>query len=293
MMETAPYRDPWVVAAGFWLTKRRGILLSPLFAVTLLAARKAPSLRIEFLQDTAGVACLLGGTWLRLVAASYHDTSHHWEPITAGPYAWVRHPLYLANFLIGLGITLFAGWWPMVAAYGLFFLPLHLLIARAEEIHLKELYGEKYELYRRAVPAILPWRPYPGRRYGIRNEFKLRKGQERLKVLGYLCGMGGILIFKQFRHLIQAPFQQPISPFLWGGGVLLVAGMVIFRTKTRSSLIRSFQTALSTAIVLYLALHVPGVWPIQPASPPMPPVAYNQSVPCARNAASAEPALSL
>ena len=264
MAETPVYREPRIVSAGFWLTKRRGILLSPLFAVALLAARKAPSLRIEVLQDTTGLLCLLGGAWLRLVAASYHDTSHQWEPITAGPYAWVRHPLYLANFLIGLGIMLFAGWWPMVAVYVFLFLPLHLLIARAEEIHLKELYGEKYEVYRRAVAAILPWRPFPGRRYGIRNEFKLRKGHERLKVTGYLFGMAGILLFKQFRYLLKPPSPHPISFLTWAVGLLLVALMVAFRGKTRSSLIRSFQTALSTAIILFLAMHLAGVWPAPP-----------------------------
>jgi len=260
-------RESWIVEAGYWLTKRRGILLSPLFAVAFLAARKAPSLRMEILQDTVGLLCLLGGTWLRLVAASYHDTSHHGEPITAGPYAWVRHPLYLANFLIGLGIVLFAGWRPMVLIYGLYFLPLHWLIARAEELHLIVLYGEKYQVYRRSVPAILPWRPLQGPRYGIRNEFKLKKGQERLKVLGYLLGMTVILLFKQFRENIKNPFPQSLPLSFWVGGIGLVLLMIIFRPKTRWSWIRSFQTALSILIILFLMLHVPNVWPLQPTLP--------------------------
>ena len=260
-------RESWIVEAGYWLTKRRGILLSPLFAVALLAARKASFLWIEILQDTVGLLCLLGGTWLRLVAASYHDTSHHGEPITAGPYAWVRHPLYLANFLIGLGIVLFAGWRPMVLIYCLYFLPLHLLIARAEELHLMALYGEKYKIYRRSVPAILPWRPLQGPRYGIRNEFKLKKGQEKLKVMGYLLGMTAILLFKQLRGDIKNPFPELLPLSFWVGGIGLALLMIIFRPNTRRPWIRSLQTALSTIIVLFLALHVPGVWPSRPTSP--------------------------
>ncbi len=248
-----------MVSAGFWLTKRRGILLSPLFAVALLAARNAPTFHAELSQDASGLFCLLGGVWLRLVAASYHETSHHNEPITAGPYAWVRHPLYLANFLIGLGIVLFAGWWPMVLVYCAFFLPLHMVIARAEEMHLITLYGEKYEIYRRSVPAILPWRPFQGPRYGSRNEFKLKKGQERLKIVGYLAGMAGILIFKQFREAIKVPLQQPLSPTSWTTGVFLVLLMVTIRPKVRLAWVRSLQTILSTLIVLFLAIHVPGV----------------------------------
>ncbi|MBI3616011.1 MAG: isoprenylcysteine carboxylmethyltransferase family protein [Candidatus Omnitrophica bacterium] len=237
-------------------------MLSPLFAVALLSSRRAPSLRMELLQDMAGLLSLFGGTWLRLVAASYHDSSHNREPITAGPYAWVRHPLYLANFLIGLGIVLIAGWRPMVIFYCLFFLPLHFLIARAEEVHLTGLYGGKYEVYRCAVPAILPWWPFKGPRYGSRNPFKLKKGQEWLKVAGYLAGILGILCFKQFRQNLELPFlQEPLPPLGYAVGLTLVLLMVIFRPKMRSSLLRAFQTGLSTAIILFLALHLPGVWP--------------------------------
>ena len=231
-----------------------------------MASRSAPTPWMELLQDLAGLLFLLAGTRLRLVSASYHDSSHHLEPITAGPYAWVRHPLYLANFFIGFGIVLVAGWWPMVIFYCLFFLPLHFLIARAEEMHLVNLYEDKYESYRRAVPAILPWRPFRGPRYGSRNQFKLKKGQERLKVAGYLAGFVGILCFKQFREIFQISFlqQQPLPPLGYAIGLTLVMWMVIFRPKIRSSWLRASQTGLSTAIILFLALHVPGVWPIHP-----------------------------
>lgn len=263
--EASSARDPWIVRAGRWLTKRRSVLLTPLFTTALFSARMAVTPWIELGQDVVGLICLMAGTRLRLVAASYHESSHRSEPITAGPYAWVRHPLYAANFLLGLGIVLLAGWWPMMVGYCLFFIPLHLVIARAEEVHLSRLYGAKYERYRRAVPALFPWRPYPGPRYGIRSEFKLQKGREWFKVLGYLAGILGILLVKRIRPLATLPILRPLPTLSWFLGTAFAAVAVVFRPKTRSSWLRACQTVLSTVAVLFLALHVPGVWP--PARP--------------------------
>ncbi|MBI3322454.1 MAG: isoprenylcysteine carboxylmethyltransferase family protein [Candidatus Omnitrophica bacterium] len=256
--------DPWVVRAGRWLTKRRSVLLSPLFTAALLTARPAGPVWLEIARDLLGVACLLGGTRLRLVAASYHDSSHRSEPITAGPYAWVRHPLYLSNFLLGLGIVLVAGWWPMVAVYTLAFLPLHILIARSEEVHLTGLYGAKYEAYRRAVLAVLPLRRFRGTPYGSPNPFKLKKGKEGLKAVGYLAGMAAILVFKQWRQGLRLPALRPL-PSLYGVAAVAAAVMaVVIRPRLRSNVLRACQTVLAVVCVCLLVIHLPGVWSSAP-----------------------------
>lgn len=252
--------DPWIVRAGRWFTKRRGIILAPFFTVVLISARWAASPWLERLGDLVGFLCLLAGTRLRLVAASYHESSHHAEPITAGPYAWVRHPLYLSNFLLGLGIVLIAGWWPMVIAYVLLFIPIHILIARSEEVHLIHLYGEKYIAYLRAVPALIPWRRYPGPIYGSRSEFKIQKGQERLKAVGYLAATAGILMVKELRNHIRLPALPSFNGFVYMACAVGVLSAVILRPKVRSPLLRVFQTAVAIFGVLILASHLPGVW---------------------------------
>ena len=264
----SPPSDSRIVRMGRWLTKRRSVLLSPLFVVALVAARPAQTFFRELVMDVLGLLSLWGGTSLRLVAASYHGSSHQSEPITAGPYAWVRHPLYVANFLIGLGILLVAGWWPMIFIYLPFFGVLHAIIARSEEVHLVELYGPKYERYSRAVPALLPWRPYAGSRYGSRNSFKLRKGQEWWKVFGYAAGVVAILFFKRIRGLIAAPVLPPLSAALWFIGFSVVLLAVVLRPRIRWAWLRACQTALATAAVLFMALQVPDVWPMHLVSPP-------------------------
>ncbi len=251
----------WIMDSGRWLTKRRGILLAPLFTVALVGSRWAHSLRLEWAQDLAGVACLLVGSRLRFLAASYHECEQDSDssPLTAGPYAWVRHPLYLANFLVGLGIVLLTGWWPMILFYCLFFLPTHALIARSEEIHLTHLYGQKYELYRRTVPALIPWRRYRGVAYGTSNPIKIRSGKEWLKNFGYLAGATGILAVKEYKGLFIVPAPHPLSILLWLFWVCLILLIAILRPKTRRSWIRHCEMALVIAAAFELAIHLPGV----------------------------------
>ena len=68
-----------IVRTGRWLTGRRNVLLAPLFALVLVGARWAATPWRELLTDGAGILCLLAGTRLRWVAASYHESSHQSE----------------------------------------------------------------------------------------------------------------------------------------------------------------------------------------------------------------------
>ena len=275
MSSLPPVADPWVLRSGRWLTKRRSVLLPPLFVAALLTARPAGTVWAEVIRDLFGLACLLGGTRLRLVAASYHDSSESAEAVTAGPYAWVRHPLYLANFLLGLGIVLVAGWWPMVAAYVLVFLPMHILIARSEEVHLVRLYGATYEAYRRAVPAVLPWRRFRGKRYGTPSRYKLQNSQEGLKSAGYLAGLAAVLVFKYWRQGIPLPALAPLPAGYGVAAAALALFAVVMRQRVRSHALRAFHTVLAVLCVCLMVIHLPGAWISSPV-PSAPPVAAVQ-----------------
>jgi len=84
--------------------------------------------------------------------------------VTAGPYAYVRHPLYLGTFLIGGGFCLIAGHlWVSAAALGLF-LTIYRRKMAQEEALLRDEVGTPYIVYQAAVPRWLPtWQRYPNR----------------------------------------------------------------------------------------------------------------------------------
>src|SRR5207244_12763788 len=80
---------------------------------------------------------------------------------TGGPYAHVRNPIYLGNFILGLGmIGLIGDPWLLVPHF-IFFAFFFATVVRAEEDFLARQFGEEYARYRRAVPrffpALRPW----------------------------------------------------------------------------------------------------------------------------------------
>lgn len=85
------------------------------------------------------------------------------ELITHGPFAHVRNPLYLGNFMIALGFCLMAAaWlpWMLLVLIALFGVQYGLIVSLEEE-HLRKHFGHIYEDYLAQVPRFLPrFRPF-------------------------------------------------------------------------------------------------------------------------------------
>jgi protein-S-isoprenylcysteine O-methyltransferase Ste14 len=74
--------------------------------------------------------------------------------VTNGPFAIVRHPMYLGLITAALGSLLLYRTWTALA-YALF-APFVLMRARREELALGAEFGEEWQVYCRRVPALLP-----------------------------------------------------------------------------------------------------------------------------------------
>ena len=85
--------------------------------------------------------------------------------ITGGPYAFVRHPLYLGSFLLGAGFCVMVGnIWLTVIALAAFLVVYRKKMAE-EEASIHAEWGAEGERYHRSVPRWLPTgRRYPQRR---------------------------------------------------------------------------------------------------------------------------------
>ena len=74
--------------------------------------------------------------------------------VTRGPYAIVRHPMYLGILLAALGsLLLYQTWTTLFYAC---FAPFILSRARREEVVLAAEFGEQWREYCRRVPALIP-----------------------------------------------------------------------------------------------------------------------------------------
>jgi protein-S-isoprenylcysteine O-methyltransferase Ste14 len=84
---------------------------------------------------------------------------------TSGFYSVVRHPLYLANYLILLGMALWPHVWWLAALSSTAFALYYERIMLAEEAYLRGQFGQTFETWAAATPAFIPklkgWKPSP------------------------------------------------------------------------------------------------------------------------------------
>jgi hypothetical protein len=143
-------------------------------------------------------------------------------------YSVVRHPLYLGNFLMWLGIALMPGiWWLaliVVLSYALYYER----IMFAEENYLRSKFGAEFERWAAATPAIIPrlsgWRPAP-RPFCLRTVLR----REYSGVFATIACFTGIEVLSDFavhRRWMLDPFW--VTLFV---GCLL--GYLTLRTKKR------------------------------------------------------------
>lgn len=99
---------------------------------------------------------------LRVWGSSYLHAPIVWNPqartdslVVAGPFRYVRNPLYLGNFFLAIGVGLMApvaGFAVIVIGNMLFVLAL----AKHEEVMLEARYGERFRAYAAHVPSLVP-----------------------------------------------------------------------------------------------------------------------------------------
>jgi protein-S-isoprenylcysteine O-methyltransferase Ste14 len=157
---------------GLALVRRRGFLLGPLFVAGAALVRPSEH---ELLLEGASAALALGAWSVRLWAMGYRNWVRgpgERHLMTRGPYAWVRHPRYVANFVAGLAwFLLVLDPWLALGYAALYWLVLGVVIVREEEKLAHDYPG--FAEWRARVPAIVPrpWRrwippgPAPGERW--------------------------------------------------------------------------------------------------------------------------------
>jgi protein-S-isoprenylcysteine O-methyltransferase Ste14 len=74
--------------------------------------------------------------------------------VTSGPYAYVRHPMYIGLMLAAWGALLIYATWTTV--YFAVFAPFLLVRTRREEQALAAEFGEQWQEYCKRVPAFFP-----------------------------------------------------------------------------------------------------------------------------------------
>ena len=133
---------------GRWAARLRVPLHFLLAALVLLFARPVPELL------GAGAILVAAGVAVRAWAAGH--LRREGAVTVTGPYAHLRHPLYLGTAFILAGFAVAAGRAGLAALVGFYFVALFVPVMRREERERRAAASELYSAYASRVPAFLP-----------------------------------------------------------------------------------------------------------------------------------------
>jgi protein-S-isoprenylcysteine O-methyltransferase Ste14 len=102
----------------------------------------------------AGLPIILLGEVIRIWSSGYITKNR--ALVQDGPYALTRHPLYLGNFLIGLGFAVMTAKTGLIILYLVAFGMIYFSTIAEEEQSLRERFGQEFSEYARQVPAFIP-----------------------------------------------------------------------------------------------------------------------------------------
>ena len=142
------------------------LVLIPVVIAGVITTAPPFSARVaERLWECASVAVALTGLVLRAwaVGSAPLGTSERStvdprasQLRTTGPYSVVRHPLYVANGLMAIGLSLFPGIWYLPVVLALAAWLYYERIAIREEAFLAERFGSEFEAWSSRVAACWP-----------------------------------------------------------------------------------------------------------------------------------------
>jgi protein-S-isoprenylcysteine O-methyltransferase Ste14 len=233
-------------ATGNWLFRRRGYLPLLLFPILLVAVRGStfPSgdNGVDLAWEGACLFLALIGLGLRVATVGFvpHDTSGRntggqlaASLNTSGLYSVVRHPLYLGNYLMWLGVALFTrSWWAPVIVSLVFWL-YYERIMFAEEEFLRRKFGPLYTSWAAITPAFLP-RLTRWRRPAVRFCLLTVLRREHSTVLALVASLTALEVASDYAYtgrLIMDP--------VWGTAltVTLVLCLAVRAVKHRTRLL--------------------------------------------------------
>lgn len=155
------------VTAGNILFKYRSYFFVPILLALIIFTSPQISFNSKITDvffDIFGFILALFGFFIRVLVIGYKKpgTSGRGtnidvkEVVTDGMYQVCRNPLYLANFLMWLGLAVM--WWGIYffAVIAGFFAVEYFFIIKAEESYLSDKFGAAYDEYRKSVFAFFP-----------------------------------------------------------------------------------------------------------------------------------------
>ena len=115
-----------------------------------------------------GFLLMLSGVAFRIYTAGYLQGKHTTTTIiadymcTSGPFAYIRNPLYLGNFIIGLSLAVAFNEWYGYLVFAIHYIGVYSILISYEEKFMANKFGAAYAEYRactrRFIPSLKPFK---------------------------------------------------------------------------------------------------------------------------------------
>lgn len=173
-----------------------------------------------------GAVLMILGEMIRFWALGFMEKKGQ-KLAMSGPYAFVRNPLYVGNFFLGLGVAVIVWNWIILALFLAGFLGIYAGTIRGEEKHLQEMFGKTFEDYCKNVPAFLPrLSPYSTPAKDSFLWSRIVKHHEYITVMGIALVLMLIRLYAKIFLAKAAPAEEK---YLIAAAVVVVLALVLER----------------------------------------------------------------
>jgi len=211
--------------SGNWLFRWRSFLPLVLYVLAALVIAVEADVHMPMYNQTWALACMgvsLFGQLIRAITIGHTPKGTSGRNTkegqvaevlnTKGIYSVVRHPLYLGNFFMWLGIIVYVGNWWFTLVCSLLFWVYYERIMFAEEFFLRKKFGQAYLNWSEKVPAFWP-RLFQWKSSGV--EFSMRNVLKREYNGFFAIFLSFTLLdaMKNYVHYGFSTWQDLITPF--------------------------------------------------------------------------------
>ncbi len=173
-----------------------------------------------------GAVLMVIGEMIRFWALGFMEKKGQ-KLAMSGPYAFVRNPLYVGNFFLGLGVTVIVWNWIILVVFLVGFLGIYAGTIRGEEKHLLEKFGKTFEDYCKNVPSLFPrFSPYDA---PTRDAFlwsRITKHHEYITVMGVALIL---LLIQLYEKLFRLKEPAADHKMLIASAVIVVLALALER----------------------------------------------------------------
>lgn len=213
--------------SGGLLFRWRSYVPAFLLAVILVALTgfhyPRGSHNLDMIWDSVCLGVAMLGLGIRFYTVGHapdrtsgRNTKHQVAAVlnTTGLYSIVRHPLYVGNFLIWVGLSLFPREWWCTAIIVLAFVVFYERVMIAEEQFLRMRFGEQFAQWAEKTPAFIPrfslWTP-PVLPFSFKRALR-----------GEYSGFFGIILVFNLLEIVGDFFAKHRLEIDWEWALLLV-----------------------------------------------------------------------